>query len=130
MNYLSVVYLFIAFTIIIYLKGWKKGLILGIITLILMILLSWAEDILFNNSSVITVIVLFIISFLYEYIEKYIKQKILVKHLSASQISVVRRFQMLEQTWKIIPYISTAKNKILRKELKHKKRIFIIKREP
>jgi len=84
MNYLSVVYLFIAFTIIIYLKGWKKGLILGIITLILMILLSWAEDILFNNSSVITVIVLFIISFL------------LVKHLSASQISVVRRFQMLE----------------------------------
>ena len=35
MNYLSVVYLFIAFTIIIYLKGWKKGLILGIITLIL-----------------------------------------------------------------------------------------------
>ena len=68
MNYLSVVYLFIAFTIIIYLKGWKKGLILGIITLILMILLSWAEDILFNNSSVITVIVLFIISFLYEYI--------------------------------------------------------------
>ena len=59
MNYLSVIYLFIAFTIIIYLKGWKKGLILGIITLILMILLSWAEDTLFNNSSVIAVIIFY-----------------------------------------------------------------------
>ena len=38
-----------------------------------MILLSWAEDFLFNNYAIITVIVLIILSFLYEYIEKYIK---------------------------------------------------------
>ena len=79
MNYLSVIYLFIAFTIIIYLKGWKKGLILGIITLILMILLSWAEDVLFNDYTIITVIVFLILSFLYKYIEKYIKSNYINK---------------------------------------------------
>lgn len=66
MDYLIVTYLFIAFAIIIYLKGWKRGVIFGITALAFMILLSWAEDVLFNNSAIITVVVLFIISILYE----------------------------------------------------------------
>lgn len=73
MDYLIVTYLFIAFAIIIYLKGWKRGVVFGITALAFMILLSWAEDVLFNNSAIITVVVLFIISILYEKIEQYIK---------------------------------------------------------
>lgn len=73
MDYLNLIYLFIAFAIIIYLKGWKRGVIFGIITLVFMILISWAEDVLLNNSALITIIALFIISILYEYVEQYIK---------------------------------------------------------
>ena len=79
MNYLSAIYLIIAFTIIIYLKGWRKGAFLGIITLAFMILLSWAEDVLFNDYTIITVIVFLILSFLYQYIEKYIKSNYINK---------------------------------------------------
>lgn len=131
MNYLSVIYLFIAFTIIIYLKGWKKGLILGIITLILMILLSWAEDILFNNSSVIAVIMLFIISFLYEFIEKYIKSKNISKTPAGESNLSRQAFPNARiKHGKSYHTFRRQKNKILRKELKHKKKNFHNKREP
>lgn len=127
MNYLSAIYLIIAFTIIIYLKGWRKGAFLGIITLAFMILLSWAEDVLFNDYTIITVIVFLILSFLYQYIEKYIKSNYINKARAEIPNPRRREFQISHLNIKTPIIHFLGKKIIAAKDCNGKKRMFLIK---
>ena len=92
-----------------------------------MILLSWAEDVLFNDYAIITVMVLLILSFLYQYIEKYIKSNYINK--ARAEIPNPRRREFSNSRFlHRDPYHAFFRKKIIAaKDCNGKKRMFLIK---
>lgn len=68
MIYLLIFSIILVFFIMIYLKGWKNGIILTISMIIIMTLLSWLQDTLFQNSTIITIVFILLCSYLVRYI--------------------------------------------------------------
>lgn len=75
MSYVTLVLFILSLSIIIHLKGWRKGIMYTFVLLLMMTLLAWLEDTIFDNSTIITVIFILISGFIYERFIRSRKEK-------------------------------------------------------